>query len=515
MVLDPHLIPGFEILGRLASGGVAEVFRARRERDGLEVALKVMSLADIDPEFHPAERFHREGELLERLNHSSLPRLYEHGVTEGELGWLALELVRGRPLSEYAGAPVIDVIPLFIQIAEGLQAVAQEGIVHRDISPDNVLVEERHGRLHARLIDFGIAKDLLAGGSNGDLTRHGAFIGKLAYASPEQLMGLPRGETLDFRSDLYSAGMTFYEVLSGRRAIEGENLPELVDAHMKASFPPLVLSSGSGVAAPRLVALVSRMIARHREQRPQSWEQVLAELWRAREEVSPLAETLARKRAERPGSEAIERADAESMTAPVRARLSREALTGRIVLWAGAFAFAGSVLFAFWFLRRDRVRASTSEIALPRQTTLSTQPPSKSVEPTRPAPPTPPPPPTHSPKQTAPERTRVTSAVPASRPSPRGGTRDRVTQATASVPKPPGRGILELALSPAGELDELRDEAGRSAGSRQPLPARLELAPGRYTVRLVARGLDCARSVSVIVKAGRTTAVNENCIEVK
>ena len=507
MVLDPHLIPGFEIVDRLASGGMAEVFRARRESDDLEVALKVMSLADIDPEFRPAERFQREGELLERLNHPSLPRLYGYGVTDRELGWLAQELVRGRPLSEYVGHPVVELLPIFIQIAEGLQAVAQEGIVHRDISPDNILVEERHGRLRARLIDFGVAKDLLAGAESGNLTRHGAFIGKLAYASPEQLIGPPKGETLDFRSDVYSAGMTFYELLAGRRAIEGESLPELVDAHRKGSFPPLVLSAGTGVSAPRLVALVTRMIARGRDDRPQSWEEVLAELWHSREEVSPLSETLARKRGTRSGG--LEPTVALAVPQNLSRSLSREVLTGRIVLSLGAAAFLASVVFAILFLRRDRSAATSAAIAS-GPAAAATAP--AIVAPVAIATAIPP-------AATAPTRTGTTmppviavSTVknivsPTAQPA-----REHTTHKT---PAPVLRGTLEIALSPAGELDEIRDAAGRSAGSRQPLPARLELPAGRYTVRLAARGLDCLKTVSVTVRAGRTTSVKESCIEIK
>src|SRR6185295_8967723 len=92
-----------------------------------EVALKVMSLSEFDSDFRPVERFEREGALLERLHHPSLPRFFGYGVTPGGLGWLALELVRGQPLSLYKGRPPLERIPIFIQVAEGLQAVARRG----------------------------------------------------------------------------------------------------------------------------------------------------------------------------------------------------------------------------------------------------------------------------------------------------------------------------------------------------------------------------------------------------
>ncbi|HKC25852.1 MAG TPA: serine/threonine-protein kinase, partial [Thermoanaerobaculia bacterium] len=354
MAVDPRLIPGFEIVGRLASGGVAQVFRARRESDDVLVALKVTSLGQIDPEFHPIERFVREARLLERINHPALPHLHGYGVTPDGLGWMALELVQGRPLSEYRGRPADELVPIFIQVAEALQTVAQEGIVHRDVAPDNVLVEERGARRQARLIDFGAAKDLIAG-DVGALTRHGAFLGKLAYASPEQLVGAPKGESLDFRSDIYSLGMTMYELLAGRPAVEAQGLSEIVDAHLKGGFAPLVVPPERGGPAARLVQLVGRMTARRREDRPTSWEEVLAELWRSREEVSPLAGALAKKRSDAglapeppppppplpPGPEEV-------------AAVAREVVIGRIVLVVGGLAFFGALAFAIVYVRSQR-----------------------------------------------------------------------------------------------------------------------------------------------------------------
>lgn len=485
MVLDPHLIPGFEILDRVASGGVAEVFRASRELDGQEVALKVMSLAEADPEFHPHERFDREAALLERLNHPSLPRLYGHGITPADLGWFALELVKGSPLSELKGHPTTELIPIFIQVAEALQAVAQEGIVHRDISPDNVLVEERHGRKHARLIDFGIAKDVLSSEGQG-LTRHGAFIGKLAYASPEQLVGVPKGETIDFRSDVYSLGMTMYEILTGQRAVQGESLPDLVDAHLQGRHPPIVIPPERGGPAPHLVALVTKMIERSRDDRPHSWEEVLAELWRCREEASPLSETLARKRTGRSDAEgtAPPTARTEVRVLPRRAlaqSLSKELVFGRVVLAFGLAAFLGAVGFAVVFVR-GRAGASHEEpTKVPVPTPIALVPPPTKAVPTA-------------------VPTRAPSAAP---------THEK-TRSEAET------GILTITLVPAGELDEARSSSGAKVASHVALPARLELPPGRYELKLVSKGtFECTRTVTVTVKAGRTTSVKESCIVVK
>jgi len=485
LVLDPHLIPDFEILDRIASGGVAEVFRARRESDGLEVALKVMSLNESDPEFHAVERFHREGELLERLDHPSLPRFYGHGVTYGGLGWIAQELVKGEPLSAFALRHATVLIPIFIQVAEGLQAVAQEGIVHRDISPDNILVEVRHGRGHARLIDFGIAKDILAG--EGGLTRHGAFLGKLAYASPEQLVGLPKGQTIDFRSDVYSFGMTMYELLAGRRAVEGESLPELVDGHLKGRYPPLALDPDRGGPAPRLVGLVTRMISKSRDDRPSSWEEIVADLWRSREEVAPLAETLARKRVDRTGTfeqmavRTVVRNEPliPALPAETSRALSREVLFGRVVLGVGVVAFAGSALFAISYVRSSRRSLAPDPSLAP--TPRPTVPETPTAAPVRP--------------------TATPRKLPTATPLP---------EATKMAPE---TGSLTIAFS-GGELEEFIDPAGKKWPRRRALPSTVpDLVPGKYVVTIKCP--DFTRTYTTLVRAGQETSISGTCIEVK
>jgi serine/threonine protein kinase len=520
LAVDPRLIPGFEIVGRLASGGVAQVFRARRESDDVLVALKVTSLGQIDPEFHPVERFVREARLLERINHPALPRLHGYGVTPDGLGWMALELVQGKPLSAYRGRPAEELVPIFIQVAEALQTVAQEGIVHRDVAPDNVLVEERGKRRQARLIDFGAAKDLIAG-DVGALTRHGAFLGKLAYASPEQLVGVPKGESLDFRSDIYSLGMTMYELLAGRPAVDAQGLSEIVNAHVKGLFPPLVVPPERGGPATRLVQLVQRMTARRREDRPASWEEILAELWHSREEVSPLAGALAKKRSDAglapeppqpppplpPGPEEV-------------AAVAREVVIGRIVLAVGALAFSGALAFAIVYVRSQRpaVVATRAQAARPRAASPSPFAPKPSrSRPSRsvaraPEPTATPEPAAAEPALAEPEPTEALATAPPAthasvkRPTPRPLPTEHVEEA---------RGVLEVALLPAGDLEEALDEGGRSVAPRQRLPARLELPPGRYRLRLVAPSVDCAKTVSVLVRAGRTASVRETCIEIK
>ncbi|MBK9087737.1 MAG: serine/threonine protein kinase [Holophagales bacterium] len=479
MIVRPNLVPGYTIVERLGTGGLSGVFRALRDGDGLEVALKVTSLADLDPEFRPQERFEREAELLARLSHPALPRFHDWGVTLEGFGWIALELVRGVPLSHFALRPAWELIPILIPVAEALAAVARAGIVHRDVAPDNVLVVAEGGRFAPKLIDFGVAKDLFAADAAG-LTQHGAFLGKLLYAPPEQLLGLPKGQTLDFRADVYSFGLMTWELFTGRPAISASTLPDVVKAHLAHAWPKLVVPAARGGPAPRLVDLVERMTSRRREDRPSSWEEIVAALWQALDEARPVARELAEKRAELapfgdvPAPEAIHdtnageapfpEADAPRVEEvpslePAARLLSRELLFGRVVLLLGVAAFVGALAFALHVV-----------ISAPE------------------------PPP----------------AVAATAPTPAPGS-ERPAPARSGSAHPTGR--LLVALVPEGFLEEVTGLSGRRVAGPEPLPAALTLPAGSYRAVLSHAAGGCAITVSFEVRPGKTTRVLESCLE--
>jgi serine/threonine protein kinase len=477
VIVRPNLVPGYTIVERLGRGGLSGVFRALRDVDGLEVALKVTSLADLDPEFRPQERFEREAELLARLSHAALPKLHDWGVTLEGYGWIALELVRGVPLSHFALRPAWELIPILIPVAEALATVARAGIVHRDVAPDNVLVAVEDGRFAPKLIDFGVAKDLFAADAAG-LTQHGAFLGKLAYAPPEQLLGLPKGQTLDFRADVYSFGLTVWELFSGAPAVSAPTLPEIVNAHLARAWPKLAIPPGRGGPAPRLVDLVERMTARRREDRPSSWEEVVAGLWQALDEVRPVARELAERRAELspfgdvPPPEAIHdtnggdgpfpqaeapRADLVPSLEPAARLLSRELFFGRIVLLFGVAAFVAALAFAL------NVIVSAPE------------PPARGI-----------------------------------------GGRGAPAPAKPGAARGPasGRpGNVLVALVPDGILEEVTSVSGRHVAGPVPLPAQLSLPPGPYRAILASAASGCAVTVSFEVRPGGTTRVLETCLD--
>ncbi len=201
------------------------VYRAVDERDGKTVALKVIRETEVagdESAPHVAEarvRFTREAEILQALLHANVVTFYEIGEEDGT-PYLAMEYLEGKPIGSYAGHPFPETLPLLIQAANGMEYLASRGIVHRDLSPDNVFVVENGGEKTVKLLDFGIAK-LFESTSSESLTATGFFLGKVAYGSPEQLGSLGQGVPLDWRSDVYSLGVIFYQVLAGRRPFEG------------------------------------------------------------------------------------------------------------------------------------------------------------------------------------------------------------------------------------------------------------------------------------------------------
>lgn len=265
----------YELLRLLGRGGMGEVHLARDTRRGRYVALKRLDRKLDDDRENFSERFRREGELLQSIHHRTLPVIYEVGISEEREAFLAMEYLRGEPLSRWIGAGPLETLPLLIQIAEGLREIASRGVVHRDLSPDNVLVVKQ-GRDHqVKIIDFGIAKEI---GRTTQLTSTGYFFGKLQYCSPEHVGMLPEGESIDWRSDLYSFGVVAYHVLSGHLPFQANTPLGLVGAHLYEKPHPLEPPAGTTPFPRRLVDLIARMLEKERSRRPGSYDDVIRRL---------------------------------------------------------------------------------------------------------------------------------------------------------------------------------------------------------------------------------------------
>jgi len=213
----------YEVLARLGSGGFAEVFEARDRRTGRHVALKVVGEGR-----GMAARVVREIEAATALSHPNIVSLYDY-FSDGQRSYLVWELVVGRSLAELGGRlSDADVAAVGSELLDALGYAHGQRIVHRDVKPQNVMLDE-HGRV--KVMDFGIALMIDA----ETLTAEGDVIGTLAYMSPEQAAGRRAGPA----SDVYSAGIVLYELLSNRQLFRGKTDVETLELVRAAEVPPL------------------------------------------------------------------------------------------------------------------------------------------------------------------------------------------------------------------------------------------------------------------------------------
>jgi serine/threonine protein kinase len=218
------LFGAYEVVEMLGRGGMGAVYRARHLSLGGERAIKVIR-PELSHERAALELFIREARALLEVQHDAVVRCHDLLRDEAGRVVLVMEMVEGVPLSErlHEGPLAPDEVrALRDRLGAGLAAAHQRGVIHRDLSPDNVLLPDGRAE-RAKLIDFGIAKEI----ARGDATIAAGFKGKLAYASPEQL-GLFGGR-VDTRSDLYSLGLVLLEAASGERLPMGRTLAEAID----------------------------------------------------------------------------------------------------------------------------------------------------------------------------------------------------------------------------------------------------------------------------------------------
>jgi len=261
----------YEVVAPIGSGGMGEVYRARDTRLGRTVAIKVLAQHLCADEERRA-RFEREARTISTISHPHVCALYDVGRQE-DTDYLVMEYVEGETLAERLERGPLrpsDALELVHQIADGLAEAHAHGIVHRDLKPANVMVT-RAG--HAKILDFGLARRVdqpqgghvakdsqLATPSQG-LSREGFIVGTLAYMSPEQA----RGEEVDSRSAVFSFGVTFYELLTGKPPFRGESATATI-AKILESEPEPPLSS----ARPDLPAAVARVVRRCLQKKPQA-----------------------------------------------------------------------------------------------------------------------------------------------------------------------------------------------------------------------------------------------------
>jgi Tol biopolymer transport system component/tRNA A-37 threonylcarbamoyl transferase component Bud32 len=274
----------YKILEKLGTGGMGEVYVAEDTTLGRQVALKVLRPeAMASPERR--KRFEREAKALAALAHPNIVTVYSVEQAEG-VDFITMELVRGKPLSRQipkGGLTLSEFFALAIPLTDAVAAAHEQGITHRDLKPDNVMVGP-DGRL--RVLDFGLAKLKQESLSPVDSqtptqsqTREGQIVGTVAYMSPEQA----EGREVDHRSDIFSLGILLYEMATGERPFRGESAVSLMTSILRDT-PPSVTELRP-ILPMELGKIIRRALAKDREQRIQTAKELRNELQELKAEV--------------------------------------------------------------------------------------------------------------------------------------------------------------------------------------------------------------------------------------
>jgi serine/threonine-protein kinase len=237
-----------QIIGR---GGMGVVYKATDTQLDETVAIKTLPGDVMSRSPEDLERFKREIRLARKITHRNVLRTYDYGEAEG-VYFISMEFVRGYTLAELLDEapqrqmPARASVGLTRQICRGLQAAHEQGIIHRDIKPQNVLIDAKG---EVKLMDFGIAR-MAEAAETAAMTQQGLIVGTPHYMSPEQV----QGKQLDARSDVYSMGVLMYEMLVGRRPFESSSLTGVLTAHItEKAKPPIDLRPDIGRAVNTIV----------------------------------------------------------------------------------------------------------------------------------------------------------------------------------------------------------------------------------------------------------------------
>jgi serine/threonine protein kinase len=282
----------YDLLERIASGRTGHVYKARHRTMGRVVAIKLLS-PDAERSPGRVERFRRKAKVLAQLHHPNLPAVYDAGIRDAGVGdagvgdagvgdathFLIMEYVDGWDLAEvvrqHGPLPPDVAVDYVVQAAAGLGCAHACGIVHRNVKPGNLLVDTEGT---VKVIGFGIAR--IAGPAassepevNQDLTLPGKHLGTPNYMAPEQAVD---AHGVDPRADVYSLGCTLHTLLTGRPPYPAKTPGEKLQAHRQSPVPSL--RSRRAEVPPELDAVFQRMIAKLPAERPQSMDEVIAEL---------------------------------------------------------------------------------------------------------------------------------------------------------------------------------------------------------------------------------------------
>jgi DNA-binding response OmpR family regulator len=222
-------IPGIKVLRLIGEGGMSRVYLASRDADDEPLVVKILR-SEILEDKKALERFMEEYAMVERIQSRHVAKIYNHGMSEGH-AYLVMEFFEGGDLNKRLAGKALrsdEALKLFRELMFALGDIHEKGILHRDLKPQNLMFRT-DGSL--AIVDFGIAKHI----DSVDRTAHGEIIGTPRYMSPEQV----QGRALDLRTDIYSAGVLLFQMLTGKHMFDGETAIEVAMHHINTAAPAL------------------------------------------------------------------------------------------------------------------------------------------------------------------------------------------------------------------------------------------------------------------------------------
>jgi serine/threonine-protein kinase len=258
----------YEVLDKIGEGGMGEVWRVRHLH--LD-EIRIIKVTKPDPSGGGAatRRFQEEARLATLVRHPNVAALYDFSRQPDGSYYMVWEYIDGVTLEAWlrkrGRLPPELALDVARQVLAGLAEIHAQGIVHRDLSPDNIMLRETPVGVRAKIIDLGIAKRIAA--ESLQMTGTGLFLGKLKYCSPEQAGSLPPGTPIDARSDIYSFGAVLYEMLAGTAPFESSTPEGYLGKHLHAPAPPLPVEDLSEPSGRALSGIVARTLEKKRERR--------------------------------------------------------------------------------------------------------------------------------------------------------------------------------------------------------------------------------------------------------
>ncbi len=319
----------YTVVDSIGSGGMGSVYRARDEKLERFVAIKILSPGLVTDD-ESRRRFRKEALALAKLSHPHIAAVHDVGEQEG-VDYLVMECVPGETLSELIKAGPLSVeraTAILLEIAGALEEAHEQGVVHRDLKPANVIVTPKG---HAKVLDFGIAKLLAPGASDATASLETGFlIGTPLYMSPEQALG----NTVDARTDLWSLGVIYFQLLAGRTPFEGDS--NIAILHAIINDPPTLLRALRPDAPQLADQIIARCLRKDPARRYQSAAEIVRDASALLAQVSSSAQGLAPKR------------------------------QSRSIALAAIVALVVTLLAAAWFVHRSSRRQWAREEAVPQ-----------------------------------------------------------------------------------------------------------------------------------------------------